>query len=506
MAIKRYFANADNTITNAYEENLTTRGTGSNMGRADILEVFSLYGQQSSTSSELTRFLIKFPITDLSTDRTNGNLPASGSVSFYLKLHNAKHAGTLPEGFVLDVKAVSGSWQEGVGLDMENYSDLTYDKIGSNWIKRTGNTSWSSEGGDYYTDSSSSFKQTFDVGTEDLEVNVTTLVEQWINSGGNVLGSKDNHGFGIHLSASYEASSSSNPDGAVISYYTKKFFARSSEYFFERPVLEARWDSARRDNRGNCYISSSLAPAEDNLNTLFMYNHIRGQLKDIGGSETSLPVLNFYHSSGSIPEGDAKQFLNSSNTVVTFLSSSRVSKGVYKTSFAVASNIITSTYPYLVDAWTMSGSRLHNGAAFDLKTFALSDYNPSGKYVIAMPNLKKIYMQGQTERFRLFVRNKNWSPNIYTKANSTIETLLISSASYQITRVVDDKVVIPYNTGSNSATMLSYDVSGNYFDLDLGMLEGGYIYGLKYSFYEDTISSYVEQPFLFKIRVEKDEY
>ena len=39
MAIKRYFAEADNTITNAYKEDMVTRGTGSNMGQSDILEV-----------------------------------------------------------------------------------------------------------------------------------------------------------------------------------------------------------------------------------------------------------------------------------------------------------------------------------------------------------------------------------------------------------------------------------------------------------------------------------
>ena len=39
MAIKRYTANKDNTITNAFSFNLTTRGTGSNMGSADILEI-----------------------------------------------------------------------------------------------------------------------------------------------------------------------------------------------------------------------------------------------------------------------------------------------------------------------------------------------------------------------------------------------------------------------------------------------------------------------------------
>ena len=52
MAIKRYIANADNSITNAFKENLTTRGTGSNAGAADILETFSIYGQVSSTSAE----------------------------------------------------------------------------------------------------------------------------------------------------------------------------------------------------------------------------------------------------------------------------------------------------------------------------------------------------------------------------------------------------------------------------------------------------------------------
>ena len=44
MAIKRYYATADTTITNAFKADLSTRGTGSNMGASDILEVFTLYG------------------------------------------------------------------------------------------------------------------------------------------------------------------------------------------------------------------------------------------------------------------------------------------------------------------------------------------------------------------------------------------------------------------------------------------------------------------------------
>ena len=107
MAIKRYFANKDNTITDAFKSDLVTRGTGSNMGQSDILEVFSIYGQANSSSVEKTRFLIEFPMSGIQTDRTAGIVPASGNVEFYLKLYNAKHPFTLPSEYDLNVLAIS---------------------------------------------------------------------------------------------------------------------------------------------------------------------------------------------------------------------------------------------------------------------------------------------------------------------------------------------------------------------------------------------------------------
>lgn len=497
MAIKRYFANADNTITNSFKESLTTRGTGSNMGQADILEVFSIYAQQSSTSTELARILIQFPVSDIKTDIDNNIIPSTG-VTYHLKMFNARHPWTLPKNYKLDILAVSASWEEGNGLDMEGYTDETYGGIGSNWVNAGSGSAWTTQGGDYHA--SPTFSASFDIGDEDLDVNVTTLVNDWLNN------DKQNYGFGIKLSSSYEASSSANPYGAQISYYTKKFFARSSEYYFDRPVLEARWDSTRRDNRGNFYFSSSLAPAAENLNTLFLYNYIRGKLRDIGGSSTAIPVLNLYYSSGSVPEGDALYFRNSSNNAVNYLSASRESTGVYKAIFSVTGGAVNSTYPYLVDVWTLSGSELHTGSVIVPKDYRFSNYNPNTKYVVNVKNLKNKYTRGQTERFRLYVREKNWSPNIHTVAKATPENTLIESASYQITRAQDKKIVIPYGTGSSAETVLSYDSDGNYFDLDMDLLEAGYTYELKLSFYEDSLSSYREQPYTFKIRVEQDEY
>ena len=84
--------------------------------------------------------------------------------------------------------------------------------------------------------------------------------------------------------------------------------------------------------------------------------------------------------------------------------------------------------------------------------------------------------------------------------------MTFESASYQIYRVVDDRVIVPYDTGSNRATRLSYDVSGNYFDLDTSYLETNYSYGIKFSIFDPDTGTYEEQPFAYKFRVVKNEY
>ena len=191
MAILRYTASADNTITNAFEANLVTRGTGSNMGYADSLEVFSIYGQESGSngqSQELSRILIQFPVDRISSDRTAGTIPASGSVSFYLKMFNAEHPFTLPQDFNLVVAPISQSWVEGSGLDMDEYQDIGT----SNWLKANNSTLWTNVGGDYLSDDN--YNVRFEQGYENLELDITTVVENWIT--GAVGNKYNNYGFG----------------------------------------------------------------------------------------------------------------------------------------------------------------------------------------------------------------------------------------------------------------------------------------------------------------------
>jgi hypothetical protein len=478
MAIKRYFSNADTTITNAFKANLTTRGVSGNMGQSDILEVFSIYGQSNPSSSELSRVLVQFPISDIIVDRNNATIPVSGSVTWYLKLYNARHSDTVPKDFTLTVSAVSRSWGEGYGLDMEEYSDVGY----SNWVSAAsssnlGVTNWTSEGGDYHT--SPVKNQYFTKGTEDLTVDVSDIVEQW------VAGTKTNYGFGIKLTSSQEQ--------AAQSFYTKRFFARGTEFWFKRPTLEARWNSVRRDNRGYFYASSSLASATDNRNTIYLYNVVRGRLSNIPAVGTGSIYVKVYDD----PSG-SNALTTTPNNPVT---GGWVSTGIYSASFA-----LNTTASEVFDRWFNSTltTCFHTGS-IDIYDLDSQDYNPTNRYVVSCTNLKPIYYSEEQSRFRFFVRKKDWQPTIYTVATNFIPSEIIESASYKLVRVSDNLEVIPYGTSSLMHTGLSYDVSGSYFDLDINTLEPDYSYQIKLTFYDGVTNSWKEQPDTFKFRVEKNE-
>tara|TARA_R110000744_G_scaffold2679_3_gene10736 strand:- start:5415 stop:6881 length:1467 start_codon:yes stop_codon:yes gene_type:complete len=487
MSIKKYYANQDNTITNAYQQNLQTRGTEANMGLSDILETFSIYGQASSGSTELERILIEFPVSQIITDRSNGSIPESGKVNFVLNMYNAVNNQTTPRELELVVLPISKMWQEGTGLDMEEYKDVTRGGNGSNWINASSGTAWANIGGDYL--SSPAYSQIFPVGDEDLEIDITPLVEQWIAGG------IANYGVGIHLTSSQEAywpnptgeqSQINNLLGSQKTWYTKKFFGRGSEFFFKRPTIEAVWDSSIKDDRGNFYASSSLLPAAENDRTIYLYNAIGGRLRDIPGITTLSLKMYTSASGGELITSPA-------------ITGGKVSTGIYSASFA-----LDTSASVVYDRWSNPGfTACYYTGSIDIKTHNASGYSPYPNLVTNLTNLRSIYYPHETTRFRFYVREKDWSPTIYTVAASKTDTLVIESGSYQIHRLTDNLVAIPYITGSSKGTEMSFDVSGNYFDLQISLLEPGYSYGIKIAYYDETVNSYVEQPHIWKFRVEE---
>ena len=133
-----------------------------------------------------------------------------------------------------------------------------------------------------------------------------------------------------------------------------------------------------------------------------------------------------------------------------------------------------------------------------------SNVNPNAKHVTTITNLRSAYDRDENVRFRMFVREKDWNTNIYTKASAQAQNKIVDSVYYKVFRTIDNFDVITYGTGSTNHTKVSYDVSGSYFDLNMNLLEKGYSYGIKFVYYLN--GKYVEQPEVFKFRVEQHEY
>ncbi len=645
MAIKRYLANADTTITNAYKMNLSTRGTGSNMGESDVLEVFSILGQASTSSVEKTRALLKFPVGTINTDRSNGDIPESGSVKFYLRVFNCPHGQTLPKQYDMQILPLSRSWSEGQGLDMEEYTDedeanwvmasatkrpqitdvkflttneqllkqeyftlynssntrynfvfttqvgetfsgslpgieivvpltgnmsavkdiasvfsasinvyetglsasisaedtsdtsgatirvtttgssgqsgsyqgtVSTDHLSLTTVQEGGKTKWTTAGGDYHEVGYTAgrnlphYVKNFQNGTENLEVNITALVEEWIAAESADDPDRENYGVMLKMSGSYEDGTRNR------SYYTKKFFARGSEFFYKRPIIEARWDDSKRDDRSNFYLSSSLLLGEDNLNTLYLYNIVNGKLKNIpvlggaSGSNNAYTQINVQ----VFPSGNVKNQVIKPKTLpigggvtvnaATVITGGWVSTGIYSASFA-----FTGSESEIFDVWSkptkvVQGIQLVTGSTFKVNKHKTYDYNPSTTYITTLKNLKSSYSQSDKVRIRLFVRPKDWQPNIYTVASKKAEPSIIKDAYYRVFRLIDQFDVIPFGTGSGAQskyTRMSYDKNGNYFDLEMSLFESDYAYGIQLAY--DTDGKHTVQDKIFKFRVEK---
>ena len=194
------------------------------------------------------------------------------------------------------------------------------------------------------------------------------------------------------------------------------------------------------------------------------------------------------------------------STLKTVVTGGIIATGIYTASFAfTGSTSLTDVFDvWFTGSMTTSDAteaiiQFHTGNVVP-KILDSSNINPTTQYVTKVTNLKPSYTNIEEPKLRVYTRKKDWSPNIYTIANSEIQTDTIDKAYYKIARTIDNLEVISYGSGSDQQTKLSYDVSGNYFNLDMGLLEPGYMYNLRFSYYLN--GSYKEQPEIFQFRVE----
>jgi len=476
MSIKKFVAEKDTTITNAFREDLIVRSISANMGVADSLEVFTIYGQVNSSSIEKSRILIQFPIQDIIQQRNSGLIPTSGNVDFYLKLYNVEHPFTVPRNFVMSINPISMSWEEGYGLDMDNYSDSGFiENVGGNgatWIMAASGSKWINEGGDILSSSEYNLSASFITGLENIDINITKLTEDWIS------GLIPNNGLLIKLSGAYETIDLKQ------SFYTKKFSARGSEFYFSRPCIEAQWNPSVTDDRNNFYASSSLLSTEDNLMNIYFYNKVNGRLKNIVGDP--IPTINFF-SDVSLTNEISTSYLEVTNPL----------PGIYKAQVS-----LDTTASFVYDKWTDLATQTIKYYSGEIEILQRendsSTYNT--EYILNITNLKPKYHQNEQARFNIFVRERNWQPTIYTVAYNNIENTIIPNLYYKIFRYNDNYTIIDYSTGSLAYSKTSYDQNGNYFELDMNIFEKDYGYGIKLATWDGN--QLVEFKDTYKFRVE----
>jgi hypothetical protein len=238
-----------------------------------------------------------------------------------------------------------------------------------------------------------------------------------------------------------------------------------------------------------------MLPEEDNLNTLFIYNSVRGQLKNIPAVGTGSLLVRLY--SGTLaagPSGPPLALLNGSVTAVT--------GGFYATGIYTASVGLSGSFGCIYDVWeTLTGSQIYTGSAIEPLAYDAAELSDIPEYILTIPNLKQSYKNTEMAKIRVDVKDRQWDSNIYHIAAYTPDKTSVENLYYRVVRLADNYEVVSYGTGSAKHTLTSYDLEGNYFDLDMNLFEQGYAYKLFFSF--DYNGSFYEIKNTFKFRVDK---
>lgn len=483
--IRRFFPIQDTTITNAYDSFFSERKEESNLGGSDVLETFVLYNRNEEQEYELSRILLKFDILDIQEKVVPSVIDAS---KFYLKLFNVAHGETLPENFTLYLYKLTRHWTEGIGLDFEELGDvggaswLTFDTAPDGTPRPTTND-WLVPGGDY--DDTDVKSVSFLAGDEDLSVDITDWVQEWTN----FVFPLQHYGILIKFSIGDEESNQTNK-------YTKKFFARLSQYFFKRPVLEMVYDdAASTDNdydRVNFIKDSVLYSAP--TNNLYYHNKPRGFLEDVPGYGVSGDdlIVVLYDEDGAV--------------VGASLSAEWVSTGVYRVVASLPSDYV---FDMAVDKWFRTEDVVNPIFVGEIRLRCPNDGNAEvledKKAKLSIRELKPSYTTDEICKFKIDAIELNWNPNIYVSyfndgRNSKLKLL---NTFYKIVRKIDNLTVVEYSCLDDVGidyTKLYHNENYNYFNFYFDILEAGYMYEIRFMTVFDW--GRYEHPETFKFRID----
>jgi hypothetical protein len=317
MVIRTFFDKNNTLVANDYV----------NTARNPVAELF--YGGAVG-ENRFTRFIFHFDESRLRSMYTGGTFTDLTKLKHTLKLTNTaifdeellnKDFGgkDRSSSFDLIVFKVNQSWDEGVGYDFSDcqafFGNCSISFTPSSWYYPTTGIYWSGGSG-VYSGSPSGITvatQHFDLGNENMEVDITSYVNGLLTGG-------TNYGLGIAYSPAFEAMSTRQ-----LQYVG--FFTRHTQTFYE-PYIETSYSNNITDDRNNFYL--------DKPNKLYLYVNAAGNPTNLD----SLPGVVVYDNEDNV-------FSAYTSSAVT-----HVTKGVYSIDILVPTvDGLTDKYLYS-DVWT----------------------------------------------------------------------------------------------------------------------------------------------------------
>ena len=485
-----FTASKDTYITNKIIDS-SFRATDANVGQAGTLDLFKLYNETAlnnlTGTAEISRALVKFDLQPLK--NLTGSAIDINSSKFKVKMQLSNMvAGTAtPSNFTLVVTPLSQSFREGAGRDLSSFADLDTANFITASISAgsavTWNVSGSGRGGlldddnlDFITSGtidgtlqSLASEQTFTLGTEDLFVDVTSVISSTL--AGNI----PDCGFRIAFTGSEEQDKKSR--------FVKRFASVQSSNPLKKPQLHIVYDDSSTDATANFVFDYS--------GSIFLNNFVRGTRKNFVSGAAASEITGDDSLTLRLEFQDwSKKILASQITRGT--DSSKVT-GLYSASFAVSSfdtTVVNTTNETLLDFINSSGSvkfntvwgsndasvGFHTGS-LEVKSSNSSDYvSTPNDLVFKVLTLPSKMQHNEVLKIAIFVENKAAEQKVY-KVPYRIKSTILSSVYYRIRDLETGAIIVPFDTATNS-TKLSTDSNGLYFELRTQSLPRGRNYVL----------------------------
>lgn len=251
------------------KNNTLIKGKHVNTGQNPVTELF--YGGDTPFYS---RYIFNFDVSKIKELLEENGITNNATVKHTLKVFNTSFFENTAitkrniggrrraSSFDMILFPIFESWDEGTGYDFE-YNNTVIDinphivQDTSNWFNRTTLDSWN-KAGIYDNDNYNPINtQHFDLGNENVEMDMTELIQGIIINGTSTEGG-NLEGFGLAFHKDIEQIT-------LDDLYTIGFFTRNTNTFYE-PFIETTWVDTVKDDRANFQVKKT--------NKLYLYVNV----------------------------------------------------------------------------------------------------------------------------------------------------------------------------------------------------------------------------------------